>query len=138
MKEREPFNRREADLIDAIAAGMQEALPCVHFSRVSEWLVELRLQRSGLQLPYVRLTSISRVDPELLILAHLSLIAGFYGSKEYAEVRSYCGQAMNGDDGRAQALYERQAEEVRAACAELGIEVRSGCWSWPTEGRHRP
>lgn len=135
--DKQPLTRKDVELVDALVGGFSEALPCVHFSRVSEWLAELRLQRQELQLPYVRLAVLQRMDPQLHILAHLSLIAGFYGAAEYVEVRSYCGEAMNGEDSRAAALYDRQAAEIKAACAEMGIEVRAGCWSWPTE-RRRP
>jgi hypothetical protein len=116
----------EAEAVEAIARGLTEVLRVVHFSKAEEWIEELELQASTLVIPWVRCTALFKWDSQIQILQHVTAYAGFWGQKEYVELRDYCGQRTQDGPQDATDRYQAIRKQVETACARLRIQVRGG------------
>jgi hypothetical protein len=127
----------EDQLAELLAVGVGEVLRLVRFSDVEEWLAELRLQRDGLLIPWIRVTALFRWDLQVSIMQHVTACAGFWSQREYVELRAYCGQRMSGDDGEAVKRWDKIRDRIDEVCRELHMEIRGGYYANQGEGgRH--
>ena len=103
----------------------------VQFNNTEEFLAELTADLVQLDPKLVRVTNCYQHSTQTPIIQYVSVVATARVSADILRLDVFCGEVWNVDTQHNTPVWkkvEAVQHQLRASCAQLGLEVRAGLW----------